>query len=374
MLKKVVGQSLAIRILENSLKNNTVSQAYLFHGPEGCGKIFTAYIFAMAINCFSKNERKPCGTCISCRKFLQFSHPDIMFLFPIPNFEMTSNGEIKSQANQTEYQKYIQAKIDHPWNDYKFTGNTEIRIDQIRMIQQKLITTPYEAEKKVIVIENIEKMNNQAANAFLKTLEEPSENTVIIMTTKTINSLLPTIISRCQRIEFHPIKSTKIEIYLRHVLSLDPVKAKLISRLSNSNLEKAIVIAKDSNFENLEQTTKFFQILLVRDDQAFLAWQEHVITQSGKNNSILIEIINSMILFLNDIKAFQLCQDDIVNINQVKLISQFYEQNPYLLESLDQIFYFLEDLQGALKGHVNPKLVFGYIYNRLGTYFTNMRK
>ncbi|HOQ80379.1 MAG TPA: DNA polymerase III subunit delta' [Candidatus Cloacimonadota bacterium] len=374
MLKKVVGQSLAIRILENSLKNNTVSQAYLFHGPEGCGKIFTAYIFAMAINCFSKNERKPCGTCISCRKFLQFSHPDIMFLFPIPNFEMTSNGEIKSQANQTEYQKYIQAKIDHPWNDYKFTGNTEIRIDQIRMIQQKLITTPYEAEKKVIVIENIEKMNNQAANAFLKTLEEPSENTVIIMTTKTINSLLQTIISRCQRIEFHPIKSTKIEIYLRHVLSLDPVKAKLISRLSNSNLEKAIVIAKDSNFENLEQTTKFFQILLVRDDQAFLAWQEHVITQSGKNNSILIEIINSMILFLNDIKAFQLCQDDIVNINQVKLISQFYEQNPYLLESLDQIFYFLEDLQGALKGHVNPKLVFGYIYNRLGTYFTNMRK
>ncbi|MDD3501162.1 MAG: DNA polymerase III subunit delta', partial [Candidatus Cloacimonetes bacterium] len=365
MLKKIVGQALAVRILENSLKNNTVAQAYLFYGPEGCGKIFTAYIFAMAINCYSEKERRPCGTCLSCKKFLEFSHPDIMFLFPIPNFDMTISGEIKSQANQEEYQKYIQAKINHPWKDYAFSGNTEIRIDQIRMIQQKLITTPYEAEKKVIIIENIEKMNIQAANAFLKTLEEPSDNTVIIMTTTTINSLLPTIISRCQRIEFHPIRTEKIEIYLRHVCSLDPVKAKLIAKLSNSNLEKARILADENDFESLDQSIKFFQILLAEDDEEFLNWQDNTIAKAGRNNSILIETINTFILFLNDIKAFQLCQSDIVNINQIKLISKFYEKNPHILEDLDKLFYFLEDMQGALKGHVNPKLVFGHIYNTI---------
>ncbi|HOD54262.1 MAG TPA: DNA polymerase III subunit delta' [Candidatus Cloacimonadota bacterium] len=371
MLKKVVDQALAVRILENSIKNDKIAQAYLFYGPEGCGKLFTAYLFAMAINCYSSEDRVPCGTCISCRKFLQFSHPDILYLFPIPKFEMNSSGEIKNQANQDEYQKYIQAKIKTPWKDYLFTGNTEIRIDQIRMIQQKLITAPYEAEKKIIIIENVEKMNIQAANAFLKTLEEPSPNTIIIMTTKTINSLLPTILSRCQKIEFHPVKPEKIEIYLRHVFSLEPVKAKLISKLSNSNLEKAILLSNENDFESIDKTSDFFQILLANDDQAFLSWMEEMIVKSGKNSTFLTDVIDSFILFLNDIKSFQLCQTDIININQIKLISKFYEKNPYILEYLDEIFFFLEDLQGAVKGHVNPKLIFGHIYNQLGTYFNN---
>jgi len=369
MLKKVVDQALAVRVLENSIKNDKIAQAYLFYGPEGCGKLFTAYLFAMAINCYSSEDRIPCGTCISCRKFLHYSHPDILFLFPIPKFEMTSTGEMKSQANQDEYQKYIQAKIDTPWKDYLFTGNTEIRIDQIRMIQQKLITSPYEAEKKIIIIENAEKMNVQAANAFLKTLEEPSPNTIIIMTTNTINSLLPTILSRVQKIEFHPVKHEKIEVYLRHVFSLEPVKARLIAKLSNSNLEKAILLAKEDNFEKIDMTARFFQTLIANDDQSFLSWLEEIIAKSGKNNTFLTDIIDSFILFLNDVKSFQLCQSDIVNINQIKLIAKFYEKNPFILENLDEIFFFLEDLQGAVKGHVNPKLIFGHIYNTLGSSF-----
>ncbi len=369
MLKKVIGQAHAVRILENSIKNDKIAQAYIFHGPEGSGKLYTAYLFAMGLNCYSTADRVPCGTCISCRKFLQFAHPDILFLFPIPKFDINSNGEIKTQAQLNEYQNYIDHKIKTPWHDYIFSSNSEIRIDQIRMIQQKLMTAPYEAEKKIIIIENVERMNVQASNAFLKTLEEPSQNTIIIMTTQTINSILPTILSRCQKIEFRPIKSEKIEIYLRHVYSIEPVKAKLIAKIANGNLEKAILLAKEDDFESIDQTAKFFQIVISADVIAFFSWLDEILSKYGKNSAFLNDILNSFIIFLNDIKSFQLCQKDIVNINQVKLIGMFYERNPYILENLDELFFMIEDMQRAIKGHVLPKLVFSNIFNKLSDYF-----
>lgn len=365
----MIGQPQAVKILENSIKNDKIAQAYIFHGPEGSGKLYTAYLFAMGLNCYSSDERVPCGTCVSCRKFLKFAHPDILFLFPIPKFDINSSGEIKTQAQLNEYQSYIDHKISTPWHDYIFSSNTEIRIDQIRMIQQKLMTAPYEAEKKIIIIENVEKMNVQASNAFLKTLEEPSPNTIIIMTTQTINSILPTIQSRCQKIEFRSIKAAKIEVYLRHVFSIEPVKAKLIAKIANGNLEKAIRLAKEDNFESIDMTAKFFQIVISGDVIAYLAWMDEILSNYGKNSTFLNDVLNSFILFLNDIKSFQLCQNDIVNINQVKLIAMFYERNPYILEYLDELFFMIEDMQRALKGHVLPKLVFTHIYNTLSDCF-----
>lgn len=370
MLKKVVSQYQAVRILENAVKNDKIAQAYLFYGPEGCGKLFTAYLFAMAINCYTTSERVPCGTCPSCRKFLQYCHPDILFLFPIPKFEMSSDGEIKSQAQRDEYQKYIEGKIKHPWNDYKFTTNAEIRIDQIRMIQQKLSTSPYEAEKKIIIMENVENMNIQASNAFLKTLEEPSPNTIILMTTENINSIIPTILSRCQKIEFHPIKTDKIEIYLIHRFQIDPIKAKLVAKIANGNLEKAIKIALEDDFESLNQSSKFFQIVLAQDDTAFLIWLEEILSKYSKNTVFLNEILNSFIIFLNDIKSFQLCQKRIVNINQIKLISHFFEKNPYILEYLGDLFEYISDMQKAINGHAQPKLVFSSVYNKISACFS----
>jgi len=370
MLKKVVGQPQAVRVLENAVKNDKIAQAYLFYGPEGCGKLFTAYLFAMAINCYTSAERVPCGICPSCKKFLQYCHPDILFLFPIPKFDMTTDGEIKSQSQQDEYQSYIKSKINHPWNDFKFTSNTEIRIDQIRMIQQKLSTSPYEADKKIIIMENVENMNVQASNAFLKTLEEPSQNTIILMTTQNINSILPTILSRCQKIEFHPIKTDKIEIYLIHRFQIDPVKAKLLAKISNGNLEKAINMALDDDFESINQSSRFFQIVLAQDDIAFIAWMEDILSKYSKNPVFLNEILNSFIVFLNDIKSFQLCQKRIININQIKLISHFFEKNPHILEYLGEIFEYIADMQKAISGHVQPKLVFSSVYNKISSYFS----
>lgn len=365
MLKKVVGQSQAVRILENSIRNDKIAQAYIFHGPDGCGKLFTAYLFAMAINCYTSDERTPCGVCPSCVKFLQFCHPDLAFIFPIPKFDITPSGEIKSDAQQAEFQKYIKQKIEKPHQDYAFTGNTEIRIDQIRMLQQKLLTSPFEAKKRIILIENADQMNVQAANAFLKTLEEPTENTIIIMTAVSLTDMLPTILSRCQKIEFFRINPDKIELYLIVRFAVEPVKAKLISRIANGNLQKAIQLALDETYDTVDITSSFFQIVYTKDDLNFFNWLDELLTRYTKNTTALNEVISSFIIFLRDIQSFQLCQNSIVNINQLKLISHFFERNPLLTEELPDMIKYMEDLQGSISGFVQPKLVFSSIYNRL---------
>ncbi len=365
MLKKVIGQSQAVRILENSIKNDKVAQAYIFYGPDGCGKLFTAYIFAMAINCYASEDRTPCGVCPSCVKYLQFCHPDLAFIFPIPKFDITTFGDIKSDSQQAEYQKYIKQKIEKPYLDYKFSTNTEIRIDQVRMLQQKLMTAPFEAKKRVVLIENGDQMNVQASNAFLKTLEEPTPNTIIVITATNLDVMLPTILSRCQKIEFFRINTDKIELYLTYRFAVDPVKGKLIAKISNGNLEKAIQLALDESYETIDITSSFFQIVYLKDDLNFFDWLDELISKYGKNPTFLNEVISSLIIFLNDIQLFQLCQDNIVNFNQIKLISHFFERNPNLTEELPELIKYLEEMQGCISGYVQTKLVFSSLYNRI---------
>src|SRR5512142_3430061 len=162
----IEGHEGPVTILKRALANRTLAHAYLVSGAEGIGKKMTALALAAALNCPERGPDGGCGLCPSCRKVASGGHPDVHLLAP--------DGE-------------------------------EIKIDQIRKVQADLSLRPFEGAKKVLIVDFAERMNPASANAFLKTLEEPPGDALIILVTAMPQGLLPTIRSRCQELRFQPL-------------------------------------------------------------------------------------------------------------------------------------------------------------------------
>ena len=363
MINKIKGQDKVVASLIRSIENDKVGQSYLFYGPTGVGKLTTAFYFVMAINCTNREEGTPCGKCNSCRKFKSLSHPDLIYLFPTPNLKLSEDGEIKETKFQKEYEAYLQRKVESPWNDYVFSASSEIRIGAIRWIQSRLSLSKNEAKKRVCIIEDADKMNINTANAFLKTLEEPPEDTVIILTTSKLNSLLPTIISRCQRVAFNNLSNSTVENILRENFNLDIVKSKTYSRISYGNAEKAIQLISEDTDSGRNIALKLIELALRRDDIEFLSYLNQL--KDVKQKKILQSIYSNIVLFLMDIIYRRENSELIINVDSLELLGKIEEQKTVTSLEIYQLIDACMELQRMIKLNVNNNLIVTFLYNKL---------
>ncbi len=370
MFNKIKGQDRAIDVLQRAIKQNKVANSYLFYGPEGVGKFTTALYLGMAMNCHSTLDKRPCGVCPSCKKFLSFTHPDFLYIFPFPKeagkSDVTVDGEIRSDKTLQEYEEYVQNKINTPWKEYFFSKNIGIRIASIRMLEHRIQLSPNEGNYKVCIIEHADTMTVQAANAFLKTLEEPPEDTIIILTTSKPNSLLPTIISRCQQLTFHPVPKNKIEEKLLSYETLEIFEAKMLARISNGNMEKALRLMEGGKIEVREQTLQFINYVINKNDLKFIELSNQF--RTSKNLTKLQEMISQLIIWLSDLAYFKHQQSEITNLDKTEILEVLYERNPDVEDYAPELINFMEEMLHRLDGHVNSQLVIIEIYNR----FTNI--
>jgi len=195
--ERIIGHLRQKDILRRALHSGRVAHAYLFEGPEGVGKHLMAVALARALFCA---ERNGCGDCIPCRKVDHNNHPDLTLIEP--------DGQ-------------------------------NIKIEQIRELQRTLALRPVEAPRRVCLIDQAERMNAAAANALLKTLEEPVGDTVIVLISARPDALLTTVKSRCQRLPFSRIAQEKIEAALRNQRQLDPQQAHVLAALSCGSFRQA---------------------------------------------------------------------------------------------------------------------------------------
>ncbi len=366
MFSKIKGQEKAISILHRAIVNDKIANSYLFFGPEGVGKFTTALYFGMALNCHSSLEKRPCGLCPSCRKFLSYSHPDMVYVFPSSKLDISLEGEIKSNKVLDEFNAYIENKKNTPWKEFFFSTGTGIRIGSIRMLEHRINLTPNESIFKIYIIEDADQMTIQASNAFLKTLEEPPADTIIILTTSRPNSLLPTILSRCQQVPFQPIPKHIIEEVLLENSLLDHVEAKMYARIANGNLEKGLRLAEEGRIESREHTLDLLKIIIQQDDLNFLEFSSKY--RTSKTQNILTEIISHLIIWISDISYYQNYPEDIINLDKTEMLQTLYQLNPNVDDYASECIDFLEDMIRRLEGHVNPQLVITEIYNKLCGY------
>jgi len=361
MLRQIQGQEHALSIIKHAIAMDKVAQCYLFHGPDGVGKFKTALYFAMALNCFASQDLKPCGVCPSCSKFLHFSHPDLTYVFPTPNLQLTLDGEIKATKFQGEYQEYMLNKQHTPWRQYFFSANTEIRRDSISMVQHRLSLSISEAKYRICIIEQPEMMNDNTANAFLKTMEEPPPRTIILLLSSKPAALLPTVLSRCQQVAFFPIPRKIIENELIQAHHYDLLTAKTCARIANGNLESAIALAEQTDNAPRQYAIRFLEIASIPDDLAFVEFLNEV--RQIKSQSFLRDLFQFLLILIADFTYMRDCQSELVNIDQIALIEKVLSKNPELADQVININASLEKAIGRLVGNVNQTLILLSLYH-----------
>jgi DNA polymerase-3 subunit delta' len=227
LFSKVVGHSALKKKLISNALNGRVAHTQLFAGPEGCGALPLAIAYARFLRCENKLPDDACGTCSSCIKMNKLVHPDVHFTFP------AIKEDSKSKGLSTEYiAEFREAFLQNPymslenWSDWIDAGNKipSIYADEANEIIRQIGLVAVEEGFKIFIVWLPELMNVQAANRLLKTLEEPSDKTLILLVSERPHDLLATILSRAQM--------QKIERY-----SVDEC-AQIVAALSNESIEK----------------------------------------------------------------------------------------------------------------------------------------
>ena len=210
----ILGHEQIIAHLQTAIEEDKVSHAYIFNGPEASGKMMLAEAFAMALQCEGEGKR-PCLECRSCRQAADHNQPDIIY-------------------------------VSHE------KPNT-IGVDDIRtQINNDIDIKPYSSRYKVYIVDEAQKMNQQAQNALLKTIEEPPAYAIILLLTTNADSFLQTILSRCITLNLKAVKEDKIKEYLMKHYQIPDYQADICAAFSQGNVGKAIQLASSEEFGELK--------------------------------------------------------------------------------------------------------------------------
>lgn len=211
----LVGHEWAVRALALGISSDRAAHAYLFTGPHAIGKTTLARALAQTLNCTGAN--RPCGECPACPKIARDRHPDVQIVEGVPVGYKFDEKSPPPPPRANDWERRI------------------LKIDQIRVLQHDVSRAPFEGRWRVVILRRFEEANEEAANAFLKTLEEPPSHTRLILTARDASLLLPTIASRCQVFALRPLAPAQIERALLE-RGIDQDSARLLSRLSSGRL------------------------------------------------------------------------------------------------------------------------------------------
>lgn len=274
--RQIIGHERQIESLKNTIKKGSISHSYLFEGEEGLGKKQVALVFAKTLLC-KKEKEEPCNKCSSCLKFDGKNHPDFKLILP-------EKGLVKKE--------------------------------EIDLLVKASSTTPFEGERKVFIIDDSHTMNMEAMNGLLKTLEEPPSFMNIILVTSNSNKLLSTILSRCQRIRFYPVETSKIVGLLSEKKLLNKEKSEFIANFTKGSVGKSIEISSSEDFfEKRDEIIKIINDILKGDKVKALSASKFF----NLNKDEIDEIFDIMIYWFRDLLIYKELGDSDLIINKDKI-------------------------------------------------------
>jgi DNA polymerase-3 subunit delta' len=318
---QVIGQDKILSLLDYGLKTNAIAHAYLLVGPRHVGKGTLAINLAQALNC--DGPEVPCGECRSCQRIREGKHADV-----------TPIG---------------------------LDSRTEIGIDDIRGLQRLANLPPYEGKCKVFIIDEAEYLSTEAANSLLKILEEPPPRVVWLLLAAEEERLLPTIMSRCQRLELKPVPSEQVREALVNSYNVDADKAKLLTQLCHGRLGWALsALANDGILEQRSERIDRLASLLTAGLEQRFAYAQELASQFGQDRRASVEITEAWFDWWRDLMLIKGgCREAIINVDYKAVLE---EQAGRL--SLSQIKEFLADLgllRETISRNVNHRLALEWL-------------
>lgn len=317
----IYGQEQIKEHMLNALSTKKISHAYIINGEKASGKEFIAKIFAMALQC-EQGGTKPCNQCHSCKQALSDNQPDI-----------------------------IRVVHEKP--------NT-ISVDDIRgQINGQVVIKPYSSPYKIFIMNEAEKMTVQAQNALLKTLEEPPEYVVIILLTTNLNTLLPTILSRCVVLNMKPVADSLVRKYLMEEVKVTDYKAEVCIAFARGNIGKAKALASSEDFENVKSEALSL-LKYVQDMELY-----EIIAAIKKINEYKLEVndyFDILAIWYRDVLLFKATNDvnHLVFREELQSIRRVAQRTSY--EGIESVINALDKAKNRLNANVNFDLTMELLF------------
>jgi DNA polymerase-3 subunit delta' len=321
----ITGQDQSIEVLKLFLYHRSIPHALLFTGIEGIGKSSIATALAMACNCpkafpgnasnssFSVIEKTDsCGVCRVCRKILSGNHPDIISVEP--------EGLL-------------------------------IKIGKIRELSKKLSLKPNEARFRVVMIHQAHCMNPEASNALLKILEEPPEQTLLILVTQQASDLLPTILSRCHPVRFHPLARQDLKTLLIEKNNLSEEKADSLASLARGSYTTATAMIDEDWTSHRNWLFGFVAELPSKPVAQILAFSEKM----AEDKDLLFGYFEMLKIWVRDLAVFKYAPEMVINKDITSRLQHFSAQ--FSIDRLLKIEKMIEQAIRNLRSNANPRLL-----------------
>lgn len=330
MWSNVIGQDRVKEILTNTYQRRRIPHAYLFHGQEGTGKDAAAAEFAMLINCSDPIDGKDaCGECKSCREIGMLKPPHIRFITALPTGKNESEDKdpllTLDEEDAQAYLAELALKASDKYHKISIQGANDIRISSIRLLKEQVSLTGYAGKKRIFLISGADRMNQQSSNALLKILEEPPPDTVLILTTSRVNSLLPTITGRCSSIKFELLGDDEVRSYIveKHP-GIKPQEASFYAALSQGSITRCREIIAQDYLELREKVLDF--LLSVLKKKYISLGREIDFVVSAKSKDRTKRFLALLAMWFRDVQAVDSGAEALaVNSDKIERLRRFSE-------------------------------------------------
>ncbi len=319
----IVGHEDVVSHMQNAIKMNKISHAYIIGGDKGAGKKMLAGAFAQTLQCRERGDAaEPCGVCPSCKKAASGNHPDIIYV-----------------------------RHDKP--------NT-VSVDDVRgQLVGDVAIRPYESPYKIYIVDDASKMTPQAQNAILKTIEEPPAYAIILLLAENPDALLPTITSRCVTLRLKPVEESRVREYLMNRMHVPDYQAEIEASFAQGNIGKAKMIAGSSKFMTMVENAVRLMKKSNRLDIAEMT--ETVKAMSADKNSVydVLEIFN---LWFHDVLLFKATRevDSLIFKEEINAVKERARYSSY--EGLQKIIDGIATAGERLRANVNFDLTMELLF------------
>ncbi len=314
--RDIIGHNQIIEHLKNAIRMDKISHAYILNGESNSGKMMLAEAFAMALQC-ETGDAEPCMECRSCRQAKEHNQPDIIYVtHEKPN--IISVDDIRHQLN----------------ND--------------------IVIKPYSSKYKIYIVDEAEKMNVQAQNALLKTIEEPPAYAVILLLTTNADGFLPTILSRCITLNLKTVPEDMIKSHLMRKYQVPDYQADLCAAFAQGNVGKAIQLASSGEFHELKSEALS---LVKKLEDTDLYEMNQLIKQISQYKNEINEFLDLLTLWFRDV-LYAKATNDVSNLifrDEVYDIKKQAAKRSY--SGIESILNTLEQTRVRLNANVNFELV-----------------
>lgn len=311
----IIGQEQIKEQLQGAILQDKLSHAYLLHGEARSGKEFIAKIFAQTIQCEMQKE-EPCQECHSCKQMMSGNHPDVIFVtHEKPN---------------------------------------SIGVDDIREgINNTVMIKPYSSRHKIYIIQDAEKMTPQAQNALLKTIEEPPAYALFILLSSSMDSMLPTIVSRCVVLHMKPVQDEEMRKYLMRVLKVPDYRAEICVAFARGNVGRAKALASSEDFDKIRQDALSLLKNIYDMEIAEIMEALKRIKEYGFDIGDYLDI---MAVWYRDVLLFKATHDinHLIFRDEIQHIKKIARHSDY--EGIEEVINALEKAKNRLASNVSLEL------------------